>query len=201
MNKRIVLSSVSIFASLALVTGATFAFFSDVGTSTNNTFAAGSFDLLLSDDNQFDVDDVTQTWVGTNMAPGVTTVDATLKLENGGTVAGDNVHVALVNDLTGSPAPDQIDDYLEIVTLEYDSANILPLVTESGNNAFTDLADWAALAGTHGIPHSIQLGLADTGTEHDLHMVVRLHSTAPSGVEGESMTSTFTATLHQGAGQ
>ena len=202
MNKRILLSSLSIVASLALATGATFAFFSDSGTSSNNSFAAGSFDLLLSEaGGETDQDNVTQTWVGTNMVPGVTTVDATLKLKNGGTVPGDNVHVALVNDLTGSPAPDQIDDYLEIVTLEYDSVNILPLVTESGNNAFMDLADWAALAGTHSIPGSIQLDLSDTSVDHNLHMVVRLHSSAPNGVEGESMTSIFTATLHQGVGQ
>lgn len=199
MNKRILLSSVSLFSSLALVTGATFAFFSDVGTSTGNVFAAGSFDLLLSDGDQTDVDDVTATWSGTNMAPGGTAIDATLKLKNGGTVAGDNVHVALAN-VVSQPA-DDMDKYLKITTLEYDSVNILPLITESNANGFADLEDWAALAGTHTIPGSIQLGLTDTGVDHNLHMIVQLDATAPNAIEGDSVTSTFTATLHQGAGQ
>lgn len=50
MNKRIVLSSMSIFASLALVVGATFAFFTDSETSQDNAFAAGELDLQVDYD-------------------------------------------------------------------------------------------------------------------------------------------------------
>jgi predicted ribosomally synthesized peptide with SipW-like signal peptide len=41
------MSSLSLVASAALVTGATFAFFSDEETSADNTFTAGSFDLTV----------------------------------------------------------------------------------------------------------------------------------------------------------
>lgn len=199
MNKRIVLSSVSIFASLALAAGATFAFFSDSGTSSNNVFTAGSFNLVLSDANETAVDNVTETWTGTNMTPGGASVDATLQLKNSGTVPGNNVHVALSNSLS-APA-DLMDTYLKITTLEYDTVDILSLITDSNGNGFKDLADWAALAGSHSIPGSIQLGLTDTGVNHPLHMVVQLDGTAPNAVQGDSVTSTFTATLHQDASQ
>jgi spore coat-associated protein N len=199
MNKRILLSSVSIFASLALAAGATFAFFSDSGTSSNNVFTAGSFNLVLSDVNETAVDNVTETWTGTTMTPGGASVDATLQLRNAGTVAGNNVHVALAN-VVSTPA-DDMDKYLKITTLEYDSVNILPLITESNANGFADLEDWAALTGSHSILGSIQLGLTNTGVDHPLHMVVQLASTAPNAVQGDSVTSTFTATLHQDVSQ
>lgn len=47
MNKRIVFSALSIFASAAFVVGATYAFFSDSETSQGNVLAAGEIDLLV----------------------------------------------------------------------------------------------------------------------------------------------------------
>lgn len=47
MNKRILFSSLSIIASAAIVTGATFAFFTDTETSADNTFTAGGLDLKV----------------------------------------------------------------------------------------------------------------------------------------------------------
>src|SRR3989344_2901673 len=47
INSKILLSVASIAAAAALVIGATFAFFSDVETSTGNTFTAGELDLLV----------------------------------------------------------------------------------------------------------------------------------------------------------
>jgi len=207
MNKRILMSSLSIFASLALATGATFAFFSDVGTSSNNVFAAGTFDLKLTDGNETDLDDVTQTWTGTNMAPGGATVDNTLRLRNSGTVAGNHVHLALTNSSTGAA----MNRLLKIVTLEYDAdgdgnftdpgENMLGTIGDSNSNGFIDLDDWAALVGDHGMTGSIFLPLTDVGVGHDLHMVVQLDASATSAVEGQSVTSTFTATLHQAPAQ
>ena len=47
-NSRILLSVASITAAVALVIGATFAFFSDTETSTGNTFTAGALDLKIN---------------------------------------------------------------------------------------------------------------------------------------------------------
>lgn len=47
MNKKIALSGLSILTALALIGGATFAFFSDVETSHNNVLQAGALDLTI----------------------------------------------------------------------------------------------------------------------------------------------------------
>jgi predicted ribosomally synthesized peptide with SipW-like signal peptide len=55
MNKKIALSSLSIMAALALIGGATFAFFSDTETSTGNTFTAGSLDLQIGNESYYNL--------------------------------------------------------------------------------------------------------------------------------------------------
>src|SRR3989344_3029263 len=52
LNSRILLAAASILAALALIVGATFAFFSDTETSNNNVFGAGTLDLVLCDDDE-----------------------------------------------------------------------------------------------------------------------------------------------------
>src|SRR3990167_7936458 len=47
VNSKILLSGAAIAAAAALIIGATFAFFSDTETSTNNTFTAGAIDLKV----------------------------------------------------------------------------------------------------------------------------------------------------------
>jgi len=97
MNRSIWLSILSIFAVVALVGGLTLAYFSDVGTSTTNTFAAGTFNLELTDNNQGPADTVDTTWNSTSMAPGTNPVTATLDFQNSGTVAGDHLHFKAAN--------------------------------------------------------------------------------------------------------
>ena len=49
--KKIIMSLTMIVAAAALVVGATGAYFSDVETSTNNTFTAGTIDIAIDGDN------------------------------------------------------------------------------------------------------------------------------------------------------
>jgi predicted ribosomally synthesized peptide with SipW-like signal peptide len=53
MNKKILFSTLTIFASLALITSATLAFFSDSETSTGNIFTAGVIDLQVDNDGYY----------------------------------------------------------------------------------------------------------------------------------------------------
>lgn len=80
MNTKIALSTLSIFSALALVGGATFAFFSDTETSTGNTFTAGSLDLKVDNECHYnEVADLTPncpeppegvtTWSQTDLGP------------------------------------------------------------------------------------------------------------------------------------
>lgn len=48
LNTKILLSGATIVAAAALIVGATYAFFSDTETSEDNTFVAGSIDLLVN---------------------------------------------------------------------------------------------------------------------------------------------------------
>ncbi len=51
INKKIVLSALSIVTSLTLMAGATYAYFTDTATSTNNRFQTGTLDIVLTDHN------------------------------------------------------------------------------------------------------------------------------------------------------
>src|SRR3989344_8208742 len=127
MNKRILLSGISLFSSLALVTGATFAFFSDVGTSTDNVFAAGSLDLKLTDNNETAQDNVTVSFSGSNLAPGSCTAIQTLEAQNSGTVTGNHIEIAVANtgtDIAPDSTPLEIADYLMLDVFRYDGGNL-----------------------------------------------------------------------------
>src|SRR3989344_3318846 len=101
MNRSIWLSILSIFAVVALVGGLTLAYFSDQGTSNNNVFGAGTMDLALSDDTpETDQDNVTASFGGSNLGPGNCTGTSQLRVKNLGTVSGDHVEIAVVNNVT-----------------------------------------------------------------------------------------------------
>lgn len=204
MNTRIALSLVSITAVLAMVGGATWAYFNDTGTSSGNVFSTGTLILKLSDNTpdgtpETDQDSVTASFGGT-LAPGDCTGDQTLTLKNTGTVNAHHAEVALANvvtDVGGNATPD-IDSFLRINKLEYDGTDVTSQITDQGGdgNAFLDLADWAA------DPSVLDnLSLPDLNTGHDLVLDVCLDSSADNTLQGDSATSTFTVTLNQDASQ
>jgi predicted ribosomally synthesized peptide with SipW-like signal peptide len=82
MNTRILLSAVSLASSAALLVGATFAFFSDVETSSGNTFTAGQLDLKVNGS------DVPGTLVTLTAKPGEDTAPEIITLTNTGTNGG-----------------------------------------------------------------------------------------------------------------
>lgn len=51
INRRIAISAMSIVGALAIMGGATFAFFTDTAQSTGNTFSSGNADLQIAPDN------------------------------------------------------------------------------------------------------------------------------------------------------
>lgn len=82
VNRKIAFSGISILAALALIGGATFAFFSDIETSSGNTFTAGSLDLRIDSECHYFLDDndvgcgegaAFGNWVESDLTPGVHT--------------------------------------------------------------------------------------------------------------------------------
>ena len=85
---------------------------------------------------------------------------------------------------------------LEITAASYDGADILPLIPNSNANSIKDLDDLEA-AGV-----GPQIGaLTNLNLDHSLTLTIRLHSSADSTYQGDSVATTFTATLHQDATQ
>ncbi|MBI2031175.1 MAG: hypothetical protein HYT08_01035 [Candidatus Levybacteria bacterium] len=69
INKKIALSLLSIVSALAIVGGATFAYFSDTANSTNNTFTAGTLDVEITDQNAdtpFQSETIISNWAPSN---------------------------------------------------------------------------------------------------------------------------------------
>ena len=209
INSKILLSVASIAAAAALVIGATFAFFSDEETSSNNVFATGTLDLVLCDDDENvsecptldegPEDSVTATWTGTDMVPGGSEVSGTLTLGNNGSIDGNHVDIQFSNSITqsgvlpGSATTNDLDQYLEVTTLTYDSADLLPSVTDTNGNSRIDLADLAAQSGND----LVNLDGILAGDSKDLVMGVTLHSSAPNDLQGDSVDTTLTVTLQQ----
>ncbi len=87
INRRILLSGMSILASVSIATGAAFATFTDVNSSTGNQFVAGSLDLQLDDNNEVATSsNITASFGGTDMSPGGTPTTGFISLHNNGSV-------------------------------------------------------------------------------------------------------------------
>ncbi len=177
-----------------LAVGITKAYFSDQATSTNNTFAAGTLDLKLSDSDESIQDSVSASLGGSDMVPGGSPVSGSIKLRNSGSIPANHAEVAVTT--TCSKA--EMEKYLEITSLTYDGNGILSHVSDSNGNGYKDLADWEALNGGDGLDG---LTLTDLNTDHPLSISIRLASDTPNDYQGESCVATFTATLNQSATQ
>ena len=199
INSRILLSAASIAAAGALVIGATFAYFSDSGTSSNNSFSTGTLDLKLSDDtSETNQDSVTASFGGT-LVPGGCTGNQQLRLKNSGTVNANHAEVRLTSNVvtdTGNNASPDIDTFLRINLLTYDGGDVTGQLSDTNSNVFLDLADWAAT------PAALDnLSLTDLSANHPLVMDVCLDSNAGNTLQGDSVVSTFTVDLNQHSSQ
>lgn len=189
MNKKIVISAMSILASLALMSGATFAFFSSSATSTGNVFSSGTLKLALCDANEpcptpaDATQNVTLTFGLTNMKPGDCTGNQTLTLKNTGSIDAGSVGITATNTNA------TMANFLRISAGTYDGGSFLPL-TDSQPNTFSDLADLQAsgLSSLSGI---------NSGATKDLVMNVCLDDSADNSIQGQSDTLGLTVTLKQ----
>lgn len=201
INKRIAISGLSILTALSLMTGATFAYFSDSGISTGNTFSSGTLDLQLSNSGESFTDNVTATFGGTNMAPGGSEVLGTLHLKNNGTIDANHEDIAFSNSLTqalslpGSDSTHPMDQFLQVTTLTFDGTDYLNVgttghLTDHNSNGFLDMDDLE----TQGL--SNLAGIAAGGTKN-LVLGVALHTSTPNDIQGDSVTTTVNVTLTQ----
>ncbi len=200
-NKKILASAMSIVTALSMMGGATFAYFSDTGTSTSNTFSTGTLDLKLANGSSEFTDNVTATFGSGTLVPGSCTGNQTLTLKNTGTVPANHAEVHLTTNSvtdTGNNADPDMDAFLRINTLTYDGPSVLSQLVNTNSTEFIDLADWAATANAGKLD---DLTLTDLDTNHQLVMDICLDSTAGDTLQGDSVVSTFTVDLNQNSGQ
>lgn len=107
----------SIVAALALVGGATFAFFTDIGSSNNNTFTSGTFDLQIKDTDEGFADTVLASTVSpASWAPGDSFVSFVC-FKNNGSVPIQQILFALTSP-DANNANNDLDLYVYVSSIE-----------------------------------------------------------------------------------
>lgn len=195
---------------IALVIGAvgatTAAFFSDTGTSSANTFTAGTLDLKM---NTFD--NTTANWTMPNMAPG-DLVSASIALTNTGTLTADHVEINPVANIITDAAPaaaNALDKYLQITVAIYNGDDLLSAgnggknLNDANGNGWIDLDDLenAVNAGEGGQLDNLSAPASSGGSTKTLALTVKFRTDAPNDLQGDSDTMSMTFTLNQDASQ
>ena len=208
MSRKILISGLSILATLGIVSAATFAYFSDVGASNDNVFAAGNFNMQLSDGDQEDSDSVSGTW-GLASAPG-DTFTGDLRVTNIGSVAADHIELQFVNSVVdagsgpGTVSTVPMDSVIEITTFGWDSdgnstpdVDLLPGVTNTNANGIIDLDDLE----NQTLDDFDSLSFSGTQTaDHVLRIAGRLHPIqAVDQHQGDQVTMTLNVAMNQNA--
>ena len=197
-NSRILLSAASIAAAGALVIGATFAYFSDTNSSTENVFASGTLDLQLDDNNEsLSSANIAGSFGGTNLVPGGTPFSGFVSLHNNGTINASFVSLDVTETATSAPP-----DLAGVM-------NVTSVKTGSNNDCSTGATDltsaWTtALGGSTpltlaevrdgSVPSLPALNVLDT---YYLCMTYQIDSGADNTYQGESGTETFAFTANQ----
>lgn len=210
INSKIALSSLSIFAALALVGGATFAFFSDSGTSSANVFNSGTLDMKLTDADQTALENVSGTW-GLASAPG-DTFTGDLKVKNSGSVTANHVELKFTNVVTeavsgpGTVSTTPMDRVIEITSLLWDAdgdgtpeTDLLPAVVDANINTIKDLDD---LENQVADDFDNLLFSGTQSADHVLRIAGRLSPTlAVDQHQGDSVSMSLDVTMNQDTSQ
>ncbi len=120
--KKIIISLAIIGVVAAITLGITGAWWTDEGTSENQSFKSGTLNLQLSNTGTGGWKDiVTQTWNVSKMAPGGTPYVSTLYMRNKGSVDADYLKFTLKN----TPSPPGMDKRMRITQLDYKGESLL----------------------------------------------------------------------------
>jgi predicted ribosomally synthesized peptide with SipW-like signal peptide len=208
MRKMLVsLSIIGVVAAIAI--GSTIAYFSDVGTSSGNTFTAGTMDLKIKNGGRYWSDGITTAeWTLSNMKPGDSEYGS-VDIKNFGSVYADHLEITCDYTITDPPGPesdteentpaDKMAGKMIITTMIYTYNNreidCLPLITDANGNQVTDLFDLKA----NGLDN---LPLAQVGVQlASLDMILKFDEQAGNDFQGDILNLTMIFTLNQDASQ
>jgi len=207
MNSRILLSAASIAAAGALIIGATFAYFSDVGTSSGNTFAAGTLNLQLDDNNESARESVTGSITASNFAPGQS-VSSFISLHNPGSLPIAEVEMTADTSETADPGANS--DLRNVLLLTVVEDNLTPDSSCVGGANITSSID-NQVGNNDGTLRLIEfddgtdvfdsISGMGVGTTRNVCFTVTFESTAGDIYQGDAVDTTLTFTANQDVSQ
>lgn len=204
INRKIAFSALSIVSALSLMTGATFAFFSNTATSSANTFSAGSLNLQIDDEDEAVTESVTASLVGTNMLPGGTPIAGFVSLHNGGTVNIAEVEMTTTVTETADPSdPSFLGDVLNVAVLSGDDDTCTTNQTSHTGTLASALGDGFSpltLSEMHAQTFDAFPGLL-TGADRFICFSVQMASAATSIYQGDAVSVDLAFTGNQDASQ
>jgi spore coat-associated protein N len=169
----------------------TWAYYSDIETSSGNTFASGTLELKTNN-----TDGVTQTLYVTSLKPNNSVGPSTITLKNNGTTVGSTLDIALSYvESDGSPntvnmSADTTAAVIEITTLTYNGAGVLASISDSNSNGYKDIQDFknASLTGLAGLT---------VGQTRDFVITIKMRDGINDNFQGDGVDITLTFTLRQ----
>jgi len=170
----------------------TWAFFSDVETSSNNVLAAGTLDLKTDDQ-----DGVNQTLMATNMRPGDIVGPEIIILKNSGSLTSSSIDISfsyIEDDSTPNPIDMNADDtasFIIVTILKYDGANVLTNVEDHNTNGNIDVYDLATTSNLTGLP-----GIT-SGVTKNFEITVQLSENVTGQYQSDGIDITMTFSLKQ----
>ncbi len=191
--KKILGLTVAALMVMGLVGGGTWAYFSDTETSSGNTLVSGTLDVGLDNtDNDSATTSITSTWATSNWAPG-TTKDATLYINNDGTIAISTLTVDFdytsvstagrPTNIDGSPWTTDPEDYFDkmitATTATWKTVDVAAIKNKT--------LEYLKANG----PFTLSGGLAG-GTNEPLNIVFSFNGTATNGCQGNTVDVTVT---------
>jgi spore coat-associated protein N len=202
------------------IAGSALAYFTDVETSTGNTFKAGTLDLKISDDNEYPPKDggVSATWHMDNMVPGDSmTEPCSVELINTGSIAGDHVEISFSNEINDQPdvpsdtnphsTPGEMARWLQILSMTYYHATFVNshptsghAIVDANHNGFIDLED-VTLPENSDALDDLLAPPPNSGGTYSFTMNLLFNAGATNDIQGDTLTTTVTFTLNQVASQ
>ncbi|MBU4332628.1 M73 family metallopeptidase [Patescibacteria group bacterium] len=204
--KKILVSLVIISIILMIVVSATVAYFSDSETNRGNTFANGTLDLQISDQDDPWGDGVTATWVMDDMIPGDISARNSVYLRNIGSIEADHVEISVENITTDPnneesdiehPTIDNLDKWMEIIEMYYSGNNVLIGLNDNNANGWKDLDDLES----QGLNDLTPSPSANSGNMKTFTMQLKFREDIGNEFQGDVLESTFTFRLNQDASQ
>ncbi|MFC2021125.1 TasA family protein [Chloroflexota bacterium] len=183
--------TIALLLIISMASIGTWAYFSDIETSADNMFAAGTLDLKTDD-----VDGVSQTLLASNLAPGGTVGPETITLKNSGSLPGSSLDLSfsyLESDISPNPvdlSADATAAVIEVSTLNYGGSSLLGSVSDNNSNSYKDIQDLysANLTGQSGI---------NALSAKDFEIAIQLRSDVNKDFQADGIDITMTFILNQ----